>query len=287
MLPEIAALTVETSDYRPGISDAPVDMRVNPIAAVIFTVISGLPAVILLVVAIRAIVKRRNFTLLLFLVGGGLATFIEPILDYLNGLWWPLYGNWTAFTILGVNLPLFVPLVYPWYLGGEAYIAYRLFKRGITWGKLWAVYGTLIVVNGAQETIGLHPLGIHKYFGPQPFNFWGLPLWTMACNAVAPLFAGALFYVFQRRLTGVRTFASLGLFPFAFLGSYAAAGWPVWIALNSDWPMWAAVLCGFATLALAYVMLMLIAEMTGTGDLRDQTRSTRADTTDHVKFSVG
>lgn len=261
---ELIGLAADTSDYRPGIPGAPVDMHVDPTNHAIFTIICGIPAVFVVLLAILSAAKYRNYLWPLFLIGGTIAMFVEPILDYLGGVWWPLHGDWEAFTMLGVNIPWLVALVYPWLLGGQAYAAYRAFERGTTRRHLWQLVGLFALTDIAIETVGLRMLNAYAYFGTQPFNLWGLPLWYVPCNAVGPLFAGALFYVVRRRLTGIRALASVGLFPFAFLGTYAAAGFPVWISLNSGWPMWAAVLAGSATFAIAYLLVLLISDMTGT-----------------------
>ena len=86
-----------------------------------FYAICGIPSALTTGWAVWAAVKHRNYAWGLFLIGGVAGMFVEPIIDYMGGVWWPLNG-WEAFTLLGVNIPWLVPLVYPWLLGGGAYI---------------------------------------------------------------------------------------------------------------------------------------------------------------------
>jgi hypothetical protein len=261
----ISTVAPMVDNPRPGIPDAPLDMSVNATMEAAFTIVCGLPALLMVGLTVRALVKDRNYLLPVFLVGGVLGMFVEPILDYLGGVWWPTKGSWAAFTLLGVNIPVLVVLVYPWLLGGQGYLAYRAFTRGMNSRQLWNLVGLFALNDLLLETIGIKLLGVYAYFGTQPFNFWGLPLWYVPCNAIGPVVAGALTYVLRRRLTGIRCLAAAPLFPMSFLGVYAAIGFPVWISLNSNWPMWAAALAALGTFGLGYLLVTVVAEITGTG----------------------
>ena len=165
------------SDDRPGIPGAPVDMTVNSTNHLIFTIIIAVPTVIVVVLAVRAMVRDRNFLWPVLLLGGVIGILVEPILDYMGGVWWPKQGSLQAFTALGVNIPWFVVLVYPWILGWEAYYSYRVFSEGATRRRLWNLVGLCSLIDIAIETIGIRGLGAYAYFGTQPLNPWGLPLW--------------------------------------------------------------------------------------------------------------
>lgn len=256
-------ITYPLTEHRPGIPGAPVGMAVSATMEAAFTIVCGLPAILVLVLTARAMIRDRNVVMPVFLLGGIIGMFVEPILDYMGGVWWPFRGGWEAFTLLGVNVPVLVVLVYPWLLGGQGYWAYRSFERGITTRRLWQLVAIFAVNDVVLETIGIKVLGVYGYFGTQPLDFWGLPLWYVPCNAIGPVVAGALAYVLRNRLTGVRRLAAAPLFPIGYLGTYAAIGFPVWISLNSGWPMPAATLAGLATFGLGYLLVQLVAEITG------------------------
>jgi hypothetical protein len=189
--------------------------------------------------------------------------FVEPILDYMGGVWWPVHGSWKAFNLVGINIPLLVCLVYPWLLGGQAYLTYRLFERGMTPRKLWYLVGIFAINDVVLETIGVKVLRVYAYFGQQPLNLLGLPLWYVPCNAIGPVVAGALFYLLRGRLVGWRIGGASALLPMSFVGVYAVCGFPVWIALNSGWGALAAAACGVAVFGLAYLMVGITSAMTG------------------------
>ncbi|HTK66947.1 MAG TPA: hypothetical protein VL595_31530 [Pseudonocardia sp.] len=259
-------ITCPLTEHRPGIPGAPVDMAVSASMEAAFTIVCGLPAILVLALTARAMIRDRNFVMPVFLLGGIIGMFVEPILDYMGGVWWPFEGSWEAFNLLGVNVPLLVVLVYPWLLGGQGYWAYRSFEMGITTRGLWQLVAIFAVNDIVLETIGIKLLGVYGYFGTQPLNFWGLPLWYVPCNAIGPVVAGALAYVLRHRLTGIRRLAAAPLFPIGYLGTYAAIGFPVWISLNSGWPMATATAAGLATFGLGYLLVLLVAEITGTAE---------------------
>jgi hypothetical protein len=230
-----------------------------------FTIFCGLPAILVVALTVRAVVRNRDFVMPVLLIGGIIGMFVEPILDYMGGVWWPTVGGWEAFNLLGVNVPLLVVLVYPWLLGGQAYWTYRSLERGVDERGLWRLVGIFAVNDIVLETIGIKVLGVYSYFGTQPLNFWGLPLWYVPCNAVGPVVAGALTYVLRRRLTGIRLIAAAPLLPIGYLGTYAAIGFPMWISLNSGWPMPAATIAALVPFGLGCLLVILVAEITGTG----------------------
>lgn len=129
--------------------------------------------------------------------------------------------------------------------------------------KLWYLVGIFAINDVVLETIGVKVLRVYAYFGQQPLNLWGLPLWYVPCNAIGPVVAGALFYLLRDRLAGWRIGGAIALLPMSFVGVYAVCGFPVWIALNSGWGALAATACGAAVFGLAYLTVGITSAMTG------------------------
>lgn len=269
-------MTDRLATYRPGIPGPPVGAAVNPTAQAIFTAICLLPALVCIGLAIKSLVKDRNGLWPIFLLGGTIGMFVEPILDYMGGVWWPVHGDWEAFRLLDVNIPLLVCFVYPWLLGGQAYYTYRAFQRGITVRRLWVLVGLFAVNDIVLETIGVRLLNVYSYFGTQPMNPWGLPLWYIPCNAVGPVVAAALFYVMRHHLRGWRMLAGVWFFPMSFVGVYAACGWPVWISLNSEWGMAASTAASLLVFVQAALIVMVVAKMVGAADDEARQRHSRS-----------
>lgn len=240
----------------------PVEMSIDVAKHAAFTIVCAVPTVGVLVMAARGVVKHRNFMWPLFIVGGTLAMFVEPLIDSLGGVWWPTHGDWEAFTVVGIHLPWFVPIVFPWLLGGQAYLAYRAFERGCNRRTLWSLVGLFALTDFLLENVGLQ-LGAFTYYGSQPLVMFDLPLWFVPCNALGPVLAGALMHVLVRTkaLPGARILLAAGVFPMSFLGVYAMCAFPMWISLNSGWGTGAATLCAFATFTLAYLLVQIVAAL--------------------------
>ncbi len=63
--------------------------------------------------------------------------------------------------------------------------------------RLWALD---CVVDIALETPGILA-GTYLYYGKQPFDLWGFPIWWGFVNPVMPMVAGALIYKLRPHLT--------------------------------------------------------------------------------------
>ncbi|WP_019874112.1 hypothetical protein [Sporichthya polymorpha] len=200
---------------------------------ILFTIFLGIPVVLLLAYGLRHVVKHRQPLLLVCLLGGLIACIWEPIVDTM-GLCYIKFGAAThTYTLMDREMPLFIPFVYTWYVGGLAYIAYRLYSAGITKRGMFALYLTDVFVNIFLESPGVL-MGAYKYYGPQPLDFWGLPLWWTLMNPLMPMLAGAVIYKLKPHLTGWRILGVVPIIPMADGVVNAGIGWPMWITLNQD-----------------------------------------------------
>lgn len=200
---------------------------------ILFSIFLGIPVVILLAYGISHVVRHRQFTLLVCLLGGLMACIWEPIVDTM-GLCYIKFGAAThTYTLMDREMPLFIPFVYTWYVGGLAYIAYRLYSAGITKRGMFALYLTDVCVNIFLESPGVL-MGAYKYYGPQPLDFWGLPLWWTLMNPLMPMIAGAIIYRIKPHLKGWHILAIAPIIPMADGVTNAGIGWPMWITLNQD-----------------------------------------------------
>lgn len=225
---------------------------------VLFSIFLGIPVVILLAYGITHVVRHRQPLLLVCLLGGLMACIWEPIVDTM-GLCYIKFGAAThTYTLLDREMPLFIPFVYTWYVGGLAYIAYRLYSAGITKRGMFVLYLTDVCVNIFLESPGVL-MGAYKYYGPQPLDFWGLPLWWTLMNPLMPMIGGALIYRLKPHLTGWRILGCAPIIPMVDGVTNAGIGWPMWISLNQDGisRVWTHLAAG-VTFALAlYVVWML------------------------------
>jgi hypothetical protein len=225
----------------------------------LFTAFIFAPLGVMLVIALRQLIRDREPLMLLCIAGGALAMFFEPIVDVLGLVWFARENQWVAFEVFGRPMPLFVAFVYPWYVGGQGYIAYRVISRGITVAQMFLLWGIFAATDIALESPGVIA-NVYSYYGAQPLNPWGLPLWWPIVNPVMPLLVGALiFRVLPHLDRGWKLLAIVLFIPMADGMANGATAWPIWTALNTDLGLGATYPAMVMTLGLAAVSVWLLA----------------------------
>jgi hypothetical protein len=241
-----------------AVPQPPSHMVMPATAQAVFTLFIFAPLGVAIGIAIRNLVRGDGPLLLFCLIGGAVAAVFEPIVDVLGLVYFPRSGSWVAFETMGRPVPLLIAFVYPWYVGGQGYLAYRLFQRGIDRMGVFRLWAIFFAVNIALETPGLIP-GVYTYYGRQPFDFWGFPLWWGFVNPVMPLVAGALIVRLRPYLgSGWRLLGIVPLIPIADGVANAATAWPMWATLNTDLPSVATYAAAIVTLGLALYAVWVI-----------------------------
>lgn len=237
-----------------------------------FTVTAGVhngftavAAVVLLGVVVWAVrVSRQHHTPIpfFFLLGGALTVGFEPIVDLLGKCYLPTDYQWTLFTVLDRPMPVYAILVYAAFFGGFAIMAWNHLTTGGSPEGLWKWYGAAILINTFFfETLTVSVFDVYTYYGHQPFDFWGFPLWWPFVNTTGPIAAGALIYVAGKHLTlSARALATIAVLvvPMTDGAVNAAAAYPTWLALNSDVPPWVTWCAGALTIGLAILIMRSI-----------------------------
>jgi hypothetical protein len=99
----------------------------------------------------------------------------------------------------------------------------------------------------------------YSYYGHQPFDIWGFPLWWGFVNPVMPMVAGAMIYAVRRHLRGLQLLAVIPLIPMADGLANGATAWPTWVALNQhDVSYFWTYLASLVTLGLALYSVWMI-----------------------------
>lgn len=224
---------------------------------ILFTIFLGVPVLIGLAFAVRHLIGGRGPLLLMCLLGGSIACLWEPIVDTMGLCYIKEGANITTFSSMGRDFPLFINFVYIWYVGGLAYLAYRIYSNGITRKALFLLYAMDACINIGLESPGVL-MGAYEYYGPQPLDFWGLPLWWVCVNPLMPMIIGALIYRLKPFLPGWRIVAIIPLIPMSDGLANAATAWPVWTALNRDEPLLVTHLAWLCTLGLALYVVWIL-----------------------------
>ena len=232
---------------------------------VIFTIFLGIPVVVMVFFAVKNLATGRGPLLTYCLIGGGIACLFEPIVDTLGLAYIRQQATMTTFSSMGRDFPLFINFVYIWYVGGLAYLAYRIFSTGVTRKAVFQLYVIDVFINIWLESPGVL-MGAYEYYGPQPLNFWGLPLWWVCVNPLMPLTAGALIYRMRPYLPGWRLALVIAFIPMADGIGNGAAAWPMWTALNLNSSLLVTHLAWLVTLGLALTVVWVLSYVVGRPD---------------------
>lgn len=211
---------------------APVDMVMPALAQTWMIYLNWIPVAIILFFALRHWQRSGSPIGVLFMLGGALTTLNEPVVDVLGKVWFPAIGSRALITAWGVSIPTYMLLVYAWYVGGQAFLAYRLYEKGISVKGVFRLYAALAVVNIALEMPGLQ-VPMYSYYGNQPLVVFKFPLWWTFTNALMPMLLAGVAFRFAPLLQGIR---ALLVIPLCWMVAAATNGLiaaPVWLALNS------------------------------------------------------
>jgi hypothetical protein len=241
------------------IPQPPIDAVMPKTAEMIFNIFIFIPLGIALALAIRKLIKGQGPLLLYCILGGAFAAGMEPVVDVLGLVFMKEQGALGAFTILDRTMPLYICFVYPWYVGGLGYLAYKLFRRGVTMRDLFLLWAVDFVVDIVLESPGILA-GTYLYYGHQPFNLWGFPLWWGFVNPVMPMLAGALIFHLRPHLnTWWKLPAVIAFIPMADGMANGATAWPMWFVLNQQDVSYVwTYLASFVTLGLALMSVWII-----------------------------
>lgn len=259
-----------------AVPSAPTDLVMPDTAELIFTIGGAVPLVVAIAFAIRHIRTGEGPLLVFCLLGGATASLFEPFVDVMGLVYLTENGSMGTFTFLGRTMPLFVPLMYPWYIGGFAYLTCKRFQQGITTKGVFQLWGTFVIVNFVLEAPGLLT-DVYTYYGHQPFDIWGHPMWWGAANAFTALAAGAFVYGIRPYLG--KGWGLVGVVPLIFVSeglSNAGTGWPMYVTLNGNLSYWttyasAVVTVGLIVFLVWVISLVATGKTPAAGGVRDDT----------------
>lgn len=248
-----------------AITDPPRELEMPGSAELLFSIFGGLLLLGCITIGVKRLREVRDSSMLLLLLGGALASLLEPAIDVFGLMYIHEEGATRAFSFLDRSMPWFVVTSYAGYIGGCTWWAYRYLSNGITVERILKQWGIFVLANIAFETPAVL-LDVYTYFGPQPLSPWGFPFWFGFINPVSSLVGGAiLVHLDRRRITGVARHALTPLLvPFAHGSAYACAALPMWITLNEpDLAHAWRYVASAVTLGLVLTVLYLTATLFG------------------------
>jgi hypothetical protein len=224
----------------------------------LFTLWLAVPLAVVLIFGVRNLLAGRGPLLLYCVIGGAIASIYEAIVNVLGTMIYAEDGIWTAYMTFDRKIPLLIPLAYAWFMGGQGYLCYRKFERGISTAGIFGLWAIFCVVDAVIETPGILT-NVYRYYGAQPLNFWGFPWWYAWANSLVPVIAGAaIFRLLPHLRTGWHRLAVIALIPMSEGVGYAAVAWPVWSTLNTSLGYGATYIAAAAMLVLTLFVLWMV-----------------------------
>jgi len=236
---------------------APVNMVMPAQANHLVLVINGVLLLAVAALMLRDGWKTRSFLPVFCLLGGAIASLMEPLFDVMICVWYPQYGQTPLYRFFNISVPYWLLPAYMWTISGQGYLMYRKFQSGISMNQLWLWYLFFYAVDLFLEGPGLM-LHIYDYYGPQPMKIFGLPLWMAATNAVMFVLVGAAYRAVQEVLRGPRIWIATALVPVVVGASQISAGWPVWLAFHSGQGVAFTTAASFVTIGISVMITYLV-----------------------------
>lgn len=236
----------------------PADLSAPFAWSLAFTVICAVFWLLALTWVVRLALRGEKLGLV-FLLGGLCMGLLEPYLDYLGLLWFASDNVAVTVNLFQRHIPLYVVLGYSFFFGLQAYVIYRAIVLGKGAKFFLYAYGLSWLFDAALQITGAQ-LGLYKYYGQQPFLFFGAPAWWYTIDATLQLTAGLVFFLLRHRLVGWGQLIVIPMLPGIYAGLNGALGWPTFTALNSNFDP---ELNGNGSTALVYLGGLVTIVLTG------------------------
>ena len=228
----------------------PAELMAPELVGWLFTIWAGGLGVAVFPWALYVWLKKKNDIPILLCIGGIICSLIEPMLDNLGHLWWPTNLPGPAFMGYELSVPWLIPPCYVFFISMTGYWAYLQMKKGITIKGVFLVWLLIASTDLIMEMPGT-ALGAYVYYGDASFKIFGFPMAWGWLNGTAMLATGALLYVVEPHLKGMKRLYLALVTVCAMTAAYGVTAWPYFMSLNWDGLPW------IVTRALTIVSLLL------------------------------
>ena len=121
--------------------------------------------------------RRKDFVPIYAFIGAGLAVMYEPLGDMLVCALYPIHGQIGWIDVFGRSIPMFIGVLYFWYMSVPGLYFLRQLDKGLTRARFWRDYWILIAL-----CIGIEIYGVSQaawvYYGTHAYVVFGVPLWA-------------------------------------------------------------------------------------------------------------
>ncbi len=209
--------------------------------------------------------RRKDWVAVYAFIGGGLAIIYEPLGDMLVSAFYPIRGQVGWIDLFGRQIPLFIGVLYFWYMSIPAIYFLKRLERGLTPAALWKLYGLTTLLAVGIEVFGVNT---HAwiYYGPQPFVLLGVPLWCPMTYGSFLVTISIGLQLMSTRLDRKHHWLIIFGVPLCMWGGHCATALPTAAAMfSTDNPLW--IWTGAtATFALSLLLVHVVSLAYCTGE---------------------
>ena len=202
--------------------------------------------------------RRGDLVPVYAMLGGGLAVIYEPLGDTLASVYYPEHGQLGWIDLFGRQIPLFIGVLYFWYMSVPALYFLKRLEQGITQAQLWRMFAFTLAIAIGIELFGVN-VDAWIYYGPHPYVVFGVPLW---CPITYSAFLLTITIGLQSMVSHVdprHHWLIVFTLPMSMCGGHLAASLPAAAAMfSTDEPLWI-WLGGTASIALSFGLRYLVA----------------------------
>ena len=164
-------------------NEIPLDAVMPDAAQAALTIATGLITVVVACYAITLSRRRGDLLAVYIFLGSGLAVFYEPLGDMLAQVYYPERGQWTWITAFGHGIPVFIGLLYFWYMSLGALWLLGKSRTGVTAKQWWTAWTGYLLFAVVLEMVAATALATENgapwvYYGDQPFIILNVPFFT-------------------------------------------------------------------------------------------------------------
>jgi hypothetical protein len=161
----------------------PIDKVMPAGAQTVFIIGSAVGFALIWSYAIRESFRRRDWIPVLVVAGCGAAIFYEPLGDQMAHVYYTERGQISWIHAFGRHIPLFVGLLYFWYMSIGTMWLLRANRTGVSARNWWTAWGGFLVFALALEMVSAKGFADANgapwiYYGHQAFKLLGVPIFT-------------------------------------------------------------------------------------------------------------
>ena len=209
---------------------------------------------------LRHSLRHRSPLAMFLFVGGALTVLIEPFPDVLGRARFAQLDRikWTG--ALDSQIPMYIGLVYMFYLAPAYVLLLDAFQKGITRRTFGIVCAALVGGATVFEVTPLH-YDLWRYYGSQGLKVGKFPIWWGFVNGQGLIATAVVLFGLLKLLPERRQFLIVPLMPPIFLGVHTAGSFFAYLTVGTTTNSTATFFGTLATDGLCCVFLWLWAQV--------------------------